>query len=172
MAGVRHADARHGARPVLFVHCGVLSVGVRAKMGLPSPFDISLGNPLHLHTLALRFPTLPIVIPHFGSGMFREALMVADLCPNIHFDTSSSNGWVKFTPGLTLEAVFETALRVLGPERLLFGTDSSFFPRGWHRAVYNQQRTALVSLGVPESHQSAIFTGNFERVFGAVASEP
>jgi uncharacterized protein len=145
---------------------------VRSKMGLPSPFDISLGNPLHLHTLALRFPTLPIVIPHFGSGMFREALMVADLCPSIHFDTSSSNGWVKFTPGLTLEAVFETALQILGPERLLFGTDSSFFPRGWHRAVYNQQRTALDSLGVPESHQSAIFTGNFERVFGAAASEP
>ena len=166
------ADAGRGARPVLFVHCGVLSVGVRAKMGLPSPFDISLGNPLHLHTLALRFPTLPIVIPHFGSGMFREALMVADLCPNIHFDTSSSNGWVKFTPGLTLEAVFETALQILGPERLLFGTDSSFFPRGWHRAVYNQQRTALDSLGVPESHQSAIFTGNFERVFGVAASEP
>jgi predicted TIM-barrel fold metal-dependent hydrolase len=161
-----------GARPVLFVHCGVLSVGVRSKMGLPSPFDISLGDPLHLHTLALRFPALPIVIPHFGSGMFREALMVADLCPNIYFDTSSSNAWVKFTPGLTLEAVFETALQVLGPERLLFGTDSSFFPRGWHRAVYNQQRTALVSLGVPESHQSAIFTGNFERVFGTAVSVP
>ena len=161
-----------GPRPVLFVHCGVLSVGVRSKMGLPSPFDISLGNPLHLHTLALGFPSLPIVIPHFGSGMFREALMVAELCPNIHFDTSSSNAWVKFTPGLTLEAVFETALQVLGPERLLFGTDSSFFPRGWHRAVYNQQRTALVSLGVPESQQSAIFTGNFERVFGTAAAEP
>jgi predicted TIM-barrel fold metal-dependent hydrolase len=163
---------RRGARPVLFVHCGVLSVGVRSKMGLPSPFDISLGNPLHLHSLALRFPNLPIVIPHFGAGMFREALMVADLCPNIHFDTSSSNAWVKFSPGLTLEAVFETALQVLGPERLLFGTDSSFFPRGWHRAVYNQQRTALVSLGVPESHQSAIFTGNFERVFGSADTAP
>ncbi len=166
------APSAGAARPVLFVHCGVLSVGVRGKLGLPSPFDISLGNPLHLHSLALRFPTLPIVIPHFGAGMFREALMVADLCPNIHFDTSSSNAWVKFTPGLTLEAVFETALKVLGHERLLFGTDSSFFPRGWHRAVYNQQRTVLVSLGVPESQQSAIFAGNFERVFGAAVSEP
>ena len=73
---------------------------------------------------------------------------------------------------MTLDTVFETALKVLGPERLLFGTDSSFFPRGWHRAVYTQQRTALVSLGVPESQQSAIFAGNFERVFGAVVSEP
>ena len=30
----------------VFVHCGVLSVGVRAKLGLPSRFDLRLGNPL------------------------------------------------------------------------------------------------------------------------------
>ena len=105
--------------------------------------------------------------------MFREALMVADLCPNIYFDTSSSNAWVKFTPGLTLEAVFETAaLQVLGPERLLFGTDSSFFPRGWHRAVYNQQRTALVSLGVPDRTSPPSSPAELpERVFGTAASD-
>ena len=28
--------------PVVFVHCGVLSVGARQKLGLPSPFDIRL----------------------------------------------------------------------------------------------------------------------------------
>ena len=150
---------------VLFVHCGVLSVGVRAKLGLPSPFDMRHGNPLDLHALALRHPRLPIVIPHFGAGMLREALMVADQCPNIFFDTSSSNSWVKYQPELTLEMVFESALAVLGPERLLFGTDSSFFPRGWHRAVYNQQRAALIDLGVSDAQQAAIFGGNFERLF-------
>jgi hypothetical protein len=150
---------------VLFVHCGVLSVGVRAKLGLPSPFDMRHGNPLDLHALALRHPRLPIVIPHFGAGMLREALMIADQCPNIFFDTSSSNSWVKYQPELTLEMVFESALAVLGPERLLFGTDSSFFPRGWHRAVYNQQRAALIDLGVSDAQQAAIFGGNFERLF-------
>jgi uncharacterized protein len=152
-------------RAVLFVHCGVLSVGARQKLGLPSPFDIRYGNPLDLETLAMRHPELPIVIPHFGSGMFREALMLADQCPNVRFDTSSSNSWVKYTPGLTLEHVFETALAVVGPQRLLFGTDSSFFPRGWHRAIYNHQRTTLVTLGVSEPQQADIFGGNFERLF-------
>lgn len=151
-------------RPILFVHCGVLSVGARAKLGLPSPFDMSKGNPLDLHTLALRFPSLPIVIPHFGAGMFREALMLADVCPNVYFDTSSSNGWLKYAPGLTLEQVFESALAVVGPERLLFGTDSSFFPRGWHRAIYERQRRVLADIGVSEAAQAAIFGGNFERV--------
>jgi uncharacterized protein len=97
--------------------------------------------------------------------MLREALMLADQCPKVHFDTSSSNSWVKYQPGLTLESVFEAALAVIGAERLLFGTDSSFFPRGWHRAIYNQQRTALVDLGVSEAQQAAIFGGNFERLF-------
>ena len=89
----------------VFVHCGVLSLGVRKKLGLPSPFDIRFGNPLDLHSIALGYPQLPIIIPHFGAGLFREALMVADLCPNVVLDTSSSNGWIKYV-GLSLATVF------------------------------------------------------------------
>jgi len=154
-----------GWRPSIFVHCGILSVGVRQKLGLPSPFDIRFGNPLDLHGVALKFPTVPIVIPHFGAGMLREALMVASLCPNVFLDTSSSNSWIKHTPGFTLEQVFQTALEVLGPERLLFGTDSSFFPRGWNREVYLQQKAALDGLAVTAAAQEKIFAGNFERLF-------
>ena len=155
--------ARQGT--AVFVHCGVLSVGVRKKLGLPSPFDIRFGNPLDLHAVALRYPQVPIIIPHFGAGLLREALMVADLCPNVHFDTSSSNGWIKYVPGLTLSAVFRQALAVLGPDRLLFGTDSSFFPRGWVADVYEQQSAALDELGVSSVVQQKIFSENFDRLF-------
>ena len=127
---------------------------------------MSRGNPLHLHACATRFPTLPIVIPHFGAGLFREALMLADVCPTVYLDTSSSNGWMRYEPGLTLERVFETALAVAGPGRLLFGTDSSFFPRGWHRAIYDRQRTALVNVGLDEPSQALVFGGNFQRLTG------
>ena len=44
VAAVFEAAAAHGA--AVFVHCGVLSVGVRKKLGLPSPFDLRLGDPL------------------------------------------------------------------------------------------------------------------------------
>lgn len=154
-----------GASPSIFVHCGVLSVGIRKKLGLPSPFEIRFGNPLDLHGVALKFPNVNIVIPHFGAGMLREALMVASLCPNVLLDTSSSNAWIRLTPGLTLDQVFRTALDVVGPERLLFGTDSSFFPRGWNREVYDRQRTALGTLGVTAADQERIFAGNFQRLF-------
>jgi len=153
----------------LFAHCGVLSVGVRKKLGLPNRFEMRFGDPLHLQLAATTWPTLPIVVPHFGAGMFREALMLADTCPNVHLDTSSSNGWMKYHPGLTLPIVLAQALAVAGPDRLLFGTDSSFFPRGWQRAIHEQQRTALEGLSADESVMSRIFGGNFDRLFPLAA---
>jgi predicted TIM-barrel fold metal-dependent hydrolase len=148
----------------VFVHCGVLSVGVRKKLGLPSPFDIRFGNPLDLHAVALSHPQVPIIIPHFGAGLLREALMVADLCPNVLLDTSSSNGWTKYL-GLSLADVFRRALAVVGPDRLLFGSDSSFFPRGWVGAVYDQQAAALDEIGATAEMREKILGGNFDRIF-------
>jgi predicted TIM-barrel fold metal-dependent hydrolase len=155
------------ARPgtVVFVHCGVLTVGVRARLGLPSPFDIRFGNPLDLHVVAGAYPSVPIIIPHFGAGFFREALMVADLCANVLLDTSSSNAWIKYHHGLTLAAVFQQALDVVGADRLLFGSDSSFFPRGWVATVLEQQVTALDQIGADAAVRAKIFGDNFDRLF-------
>jgi hypothetical protein len=62
---------------VVFVHCGVLTVGVRRKLGLASPFDMRYSNPIDLHPVALLHPNVQFVIPHFGAGYLREALMTA-----------------------------------------------------------------------------------------------
>jgi predicted TIM-barrel fold metal-dependent hydrolase len=157
------AAARPGT--AVFVHCGALSVGARTRLGLASRFELRCGNPLDLHAVAAAFPSVPFIVPHFGAGLLREALMLADLCPNVHLDTSSSNRWIRYVPGLTLDAVFSQALAVVGPERLLFGTDSSFFPRGWVRAVFEEQSAALDRLGVAGSARELILGGNFDRLF-------
>lgn len=157
------AAAARGA--AVFVHCGVLTVGVRKRLGLASPFDLRLGDPLVLATVAARFPKVPVIIPHFGAGFLREALIAADQCPNVHLDTSSTNAWVKYHPGLTLDAVFKQTLDVVGPDRLLFGTDSSFFPRGWQRQIFEGQKKTLDDLGVAPDAQAKIFSGNFQRLF-------
>jgi uncharacterized protein len=95
----------------------------------------------------------------------REALMLCDLCPNVNLDTSSSNSWMRYhAPALDLKAVFARALDVAGPKRLLFGTDSSFFPRGWHAAILAQQAQALQELGVGLDDARAIFGGNLNRL--------
>lgn len=174
MHGYSIADER--VRPVLealskrqgvvaFVHCGVLSVGVRKKLGLASPFDMRYSNPIDLHPVALRYPELPFVVPHFGAGYLRETLMVCDLCPNVYLDTSSSNSWLRYLePQRTLADVFAQALKVAGPSRLLFGTDSSFFPRGWHASVYQQQAEILERLNLSTADGAAILGGNLKRL--------
>ena len=159
------AATEHGA--AVFVHCGVLTVGVRKKLGLPSRFDLRLGDPLALARTALAFPQVPVIVPHFGAGFFRETLMAADQCPTIHLDTSSSNSWIRFDGGQTLEGVFRNALAVVGPSRLLFGTDSSFFPRGWQAGVYEEQQRIMNAIGVSAADRAAIFGGNFDRLFPA-----
>ena len=148
----------------VFVHCGVLSVGVRKRLGLPSPFDMRFSNPLDLHAVALAHAQVPIIVPNFGAGMFREVLMLADLCPNVYLDTSSSNQWIKYV-GSSIADVFRRAIAVVGPERLLFGSDSSFFPRGWVSDVYLQQSSALDEIEAPADAKAKIFGGNFERLF-------
>ncbi len=61
--------------------------------------------------------------------------MLADLCPDVSLDTSSTNHWMSYE-NLDLRAVYRRALDVVGAERLLFGSDSSFFPRGWNEEIF------------------------------------
>lgn len=171
VAAVFALAATHSVRPVMFVHCGVLSVGVRKKLGLPSPFEFRYGNPLDVQGLAQSHPELPIILPHFGAGFFREALMVAQACANVYLDTSSSNAWMRYMPGLTLQQVFRTAVDVVGADRLLFGTDSSFFPRGWNKPVYDAQLKAVGDALIPADARAQIFGANFDRVFPETAPD-
>ena len=156
------AAEHHGG---VFAHCGYLSIEARMRLGLPSVFDLHRGDPLALARTAARFPNVPVIIPHFGAGFLREALMAAEAAPNIVLDTSSSNSWVRFLPGVTLADVFRQALAVVGPDRLVFGTDSSHFPRGWRRVIVGAQRTILDELGVEVGVREQIFSRNFDRLF-------
>jgi hypothetical protein len=150
---------------IVFVHCGHLKVGVRDKLGLPSRFEMRFANPVDLHGVAKIFPNLPFVIPHFGCGYFRELLLIADQCANIYTDTSSSNDWVRFMPyPLDLSTLFAKTLQVLGPERILFGTDSSFFPRGWRKDVFDAQVQVLEALHVPSPQVVQMLSGNIARL--------
>jgi uncharacterized protein len=162
---VFEAAAKH--QGVVFVHCGYLSIETRTRLKLPFRLDLRRGDPMALAAVAAEFPTVPVIIPHFGAGFLREALMAADVCPNIYLDTSSSNGWIKYASGLNLTEVFRRALGVVGPDRLIFGTDSSLFPPGWRRVIYGAQRTALDELGIEKQSTAKIFGENFERIFPA-----
>lgn len=149
--------ARDLGIPVL-IHYGV-SIGYNA--------DFRYANPLDLQPVLRDFPELTFILAHFGAGFFREALMLCYQAKNICLDTSSSNIWTKFQGfPLTLREVFRLALEAAGPERIIFGTDSSYFPRGFRRDILDEQLTILDDLGLGGEERSLILGGNIGRLTG------
>ena len=150
---------------VAFVHFGLLRLGLRDKLGVGCPFDLEYANPIHLHKVALRYPEVTFQIPHFGCGFFREVLLLGAQASNVFLDTSSSNSWIKTqAPGITLQEVFARALDVYGSKRILFGTDSNVFPRGWRKDIFEEQVGILGNLGVTADEAADVLGENLARL--------
>jgi predicted TIM-barrel fold metal-dependent hydrolase len=153
----------HGA-PVL-VHCGLFRVKLRDLLGIPRTADLAFANPLSIVPAANRFPDVTFVVPHFGAGFLREVLMAGAQCENVCVDTSSSNDWLPTQPGRPgLADVFRSAVDALGHERVLFGTDSSTFPRGWRQDLRETQLQAMRAAGLGSKQVEAILGGNLARL--------
>ncbi len=154
-------------RAIAYVHCGLFVVKVRDLLGLPRTQDLRSADPLHVIPAANAHPEARFVIPHFGAGFFRETLFAGAQCPNVFVDTSSSNGWLATqSPKPTLMQVFERALEVFGPSRVLFGTDSTTFPAGWRRDRWEEQHKVLTEIGASAADQELVFRGNAQRLLG------
>jgi predicted TIM-barrel fold metal-dependent hydrolase len=144
--------------PVL-IHFGVLGGG-----GGPAR-DLRNMDPLTLWEVAASFPTLNFVIPHFGACYMRELLQLCWSCPNVIIDTSGSNQWMRWMPyRLTLEDLFRKAIETVGPDRLIFGTDSSYFPRGFAQEYLREQLMTCHSIGLHQDSIEKIFYGNAARL--------
>ena len=155
------------AEAAVFVHFGILKITIMDRLGLHNKFDMRYSNPIDLNRVARDFPKLNFIIPHFGCGYFQEALMLGVGCPNVHLDTSSSNSWIKYMPyPLSLKDVFAKAIEALGPKRILFGSDSTHFPQGWRRDIFDEQSTILRSLGLSKEDRALIMGGNIARILG------
>lgn len=160
-------DEVAAAKGVVYVQCGLLKVPVRDLMGIPRSIDLAYANPLDLVPVADAFPATTFVVPHFGAGFFREALMLGAQCGNVCVDTSSSNSWMAADPAVSsLVDVFRRTIRVFGPDRILFGTDSGTWPRGWRADVQSAQVRAIVEAGLPKDAFPKVFGANTARVFG------
>lgn len=126
-----------------------------------------LTNPLTLARTAARFPGIPFVVPHFGCGYYRELLHLCWSNPNVYIDTSGSNQWMRWSPyPLTLESLFRTAYETVGPERIVFGTDSSWLPRGFSYRYLQDQVRVCRWLRMSESDIDLIFYGNAAALLG------
>jgi predicted TIM-barrel fold metal-dependent hydrolase len=127
--------------------------------------DLNYGDPIDLSPVARDYPELQFVIAHFGAGWLDSVLRLGYQCKNVCVDTSGTNNWMDYyVPKMTLPEVFERAIMALGPERVMFGTDSNTTApyRTWIR--FMQQRT-LEEMGLSANDRDLILRGNASRIF-------
>jgi predicted TIM-barrel fold metal-dependent hydrolase len=103
--------------------------------------------------------------PHFGCAWERETLQLCWACPNVSVDTCGSNQWIRWVPGeVTVKYLFRKYYETIGPERIIFGTDSSWFPRGFAFRYLQDQLRDCLDLNMPDEHIQMIFAGNAARL--------
>jgi predicted TIM-barrel fold metal-dependent hydrolase len=122
-------------------------------------------NPLKLHNVAKDFPDVEFVVPHFGCAWIRETLQLCWACRNVSVDTCGSNQWVRWVDGdWTTKRLFRKYMETIGPERIIFGTDSSYFPRGFAIRYLQDQIRDCRELNMSHQHMQMIFAGNAARL--------
>ncbi|HWI65677.1 MAG TPA: amidohydrolase family protein [Symbiobacteriaceae bacterium] len=127
-------------------------------------------NPLVIANVCRAYPDIPWIIPHFGCGYMLELLQLCWAFPNIHVDTSGSNQWMQWLPyemntQLALRKFYET----IGPERIIFGTDSSWFPRGFSYRYLQDQVRDVRQMNWKQDDIALVFGGNAARLYGLEA---
>ncbi|MGP3782323.1 amidohydrolase family protein [Bacillus sp. 4A_MP3] len=139
--------------PVL-IHFGLLG---RAG-GIVSHRNI---NPLSIYRVAREYADIPFIIPHFGAGYYQELLQLCWSCPNVYIDTSGSNQWMRWMPyPLDLEILFRKTSELIGVERIIFGTDSNGFPRGYVYRYLQEQVMSCREINMREEDIENIFGNN------------
>lgn len=130
-------------------------------------------NPLSIQNVVQTYVDIPFIFPHFGAGYWQELLHLAWSSPNVHVDSSGSNDWVRWMPyQLTLEDLFRKAYETIGPSRMIFGTDSNGFPRGFAKRYLDLQETACHTIGMNEEEMKLFFGGNAARILKLGSPQP
>lgn len=115
----------------------------------------------YVRDIARNFPGLKIQVAHMGRAkpgdvpfMLEILESLADL-PQVCFDTST----VRQT------FVVKAAVKIVGPERVLYGSDFPFFMDGQGTEdIMERQIRHILDAGLPTAQQELIFSQNFKRL--------
>lgn len=117
-------------------------------------------TPEKLLAFLVAFPSLPVVLAHWGGGLPFYELMpeVAAAAVNVVYDSAASTYLYRFD-------VFRAVLDVVGPERVLFASD---FPILRQERFLRRVRTC----GLRPEEETLVLGGNARRVFNLPATLP
>jgi uncharacterized protein len=148
-------------KAVVFTQFGKLSIKPRDFVGIPTTVNEQFTSPKDLIPVAQKYPGIRFVIPNFGAGRFDETLLVGKVCPNVYVDTAGSNSWMNEHPSKPdLRTVFQKTLAVFGSGRILFGSDSGLFPRGYRYDIVDNQTKLVQEMRLPLGDAKKIFYEN------------
>ena len=107
-----------------------------------------------LYPFICKYPELKIVFAHWGGGLPFYALMpeVKKALSNVYFDSAAS-------PFLYDAQVYNQVAQIVGPDKILFGTDYPLLPPG-------RILKEIDNLDLPEETREMILAGNARRLLG------
>lgn len=125
----------HGNEPLGHAYPGKGKVGL-AEMGL----------------LIEALKGIKVILAHWGGGLFFYELMpeIAAICQGVYYDTAAS-------PFLYNKQIYKIALAIVGPQRILFGSDYPLIPPG-------RYKKEMEEAGLKENELAAILGLNAKRL--------
>jgi predicted TIM-barrel fold metal-dependent hydrolase len=140
---VHAVPPNHPVAEIIFATAQELGVPVIIHTGLGAPFAL----PALAIPPALKYPDVTIVLAHAGFGIYTpEALVAAELCPNIILEHS-------WSPSFQIEAMTKS----IGADRVMFGSD--------HLTNVAPELAKLHAINLDEASLRAILGGTAQRVF-------
>jgi predicted TIM-barrel fold metal-dependent hydrolase len=107
-----------------------------------------------IETLVNALQGIKVILAHWGGGFFFYELMpeIAALCRGVYYDTAAS-------PFLYNRKIYKTAIAVIGPHRILFGSDYPLIPP-------ERYKREMQEAGLTEEELETIMRLNAQRLLG------
>jgi len=130
----------------LIIHCN-------EPLGHPYPGKGKVG-PAEMEALVHALQGITIILAHWGGGFFFYELMpeIAAMCERVYYDTAAS-------PFLYNKRIYQIAVAIIGPQRILFGSDYPLIPP-------RRYKEEMQEAGLAAEEMEAILGLNAKRLLG------
>jgi predicted TIM-barrel fold metal-dependent hydrolase len=129
------------------------------ELRMPALIHLGFGKRGDFRAICAKFPELVVISAHAGVPFYGDLWRYEGECPNLYVDLSS--------PYID-EALARDAVKAMGPERCLYGTDA---PYGFHEEDesydYGEIKGWVERMPVSATQRDAMFGGTFAGLLAA-----
>lgn len=110
--------------------------------------------------LLRKHPGVRFILAHWGGLLpfFELNAAVSRACTNVFYDTAAS-------PLIYGDGIARAVAGIIGPERILFGSDYPILPRGESEPGFGRFLDVIRNAGFSDQDQNGVLCGNARRLF-------